>query len=686
MNQMLAGLVPGLPDDLAAQIRRGAEGVPLYAVETVRMLLDRGLVAQDGPHYVVTGDVADLEVPETLHALVAARLDGLETAERQLLQEAAVIGQSFTPATLTAVASCSAADVQRLLDGLVDKQVLAFVDDALSAERGQYAFLQALLRTVALGTLGRRERKARHLAVARHLEEEGGDISEVLASHYLEAVAADPDAADVPALRAAACQTLEAAGRRAISLALGPEARRHFEGAAELAEQLGLRGRLLREAGMAAHLSGELEESLALLTNAADLLREGGLPREAARAEGLAGNVLVEAGRIDDAALLLARAYVAVDDGSDDEAVADLAARRARVAFMRGDRDEVLGFADHALRIADGRRLWPILVDALITKGNALGEVGRPVEASALLTHAVQLADEQELAASAMRAYYNLAELMMGSARFAEGEALLERGLTLARRRGDRQGERMLLGQGVLILVASGRWDEAIARIWALNEQPDDIWAAQSLSLLPHVLVARGDRSGLSALVDQLAAKSGWSEMELTNQGGRALILRETGRAEEAVREACDALLPTLDTGLSHIPLQFGEAVETAFMAGDPAAVEALLDRIDQLQPAQLIPLLEAEAARARARLAAHRGELEAADRWFRRGLELLSDLETPFAMARVQLEYAELLLRAGYDANEAESLRDAAASVFERLGAEPWLARARALGAAVAA
>jgi hypothetical protein len=164
------------------------------------------------------------------------------------------------------------------------------------------------------------------------------------------------------------------------------------------------------------------------------------------------------------------------------------------------------------------------------------------------------------------------------------------------------------------------------------------------------------------------------------------VILRETGRCEEAVREACDALLAPMDSGLSHIPLQFGEAVETAFVAGDPAAVEALLDRIDQLQPAQLIPLLEAEAARARARLSAHRGDLEGADRSFRRGLELFGDLETPFATARIQLEHAELLLRAGYDANEGESLRDAAASVFERLGAEPWLARARALGAAVAA
>ncbi len=77
MAELLAGLVPGLPEELAAQIRRRSEGVPLYAVETVRMLLDRGCWRQEGARYVVTGDVTDLDVPETLQALVASRLDNL---------------------------------------------------------------------------------------------------------------------------------------------------------------------------------------------------------------------------------------------------------------------------------------------------------------------------------------------------------------------------------------------------------------------------------------------------------------------------------------------------------------------------------------------------------------------------------------------------------------------------------
>ena len=82
MRELLEGLVPGLPEELAdAGAARGPRAMPLYAVETVRMLLDRGLLTQEGSRYRVTGDVGELDVPETLHALAAARLDGL-TAER----------------------------------------------------------------------------------------------------------------------------------------------------------------------------------------------------------------------------------------------------------------------------------------------------------------------------------------------------------------------------------------------------------------------------------------------------------------------------------------------------------------------------------------------------------------------------------------------------------------------------
>jgi tetratricopeptide (TPR) repeat protein len=690
MAQLLSGLVPGLPEELAAQIRRRSEGVPLYAVETVRMLLDRGLVAQDGARYVVTGDVRDLEVPETLQALVASRLDNLEAAERALLQDAAVIGQSFTPATLAAVVRRPASEVESVLASLVSKQVLAFVDEPLSAERGQYVFLQGLLRTIALSTLSRRDLKARHLAVARHLQEtwgeEAGDTAEVLASHYLDAVEAEPDAPDAEAIRASACQTLAEAGRRALSLALGPEARRHFERAAELAAEPAERGLLLGEAAMAARMSGSLDDSLSLLSTAGEILQQAGLRREAARVDAEAARVVHELGRMEEAWERIVRAYDAVDDGSDDEAVAALGAMKSNIAFSLGHTEEALRQADAALRIADGLRLDSVLVMALITKANALAEVGRPTESTALLTYATKLAVEHDLGDVAGRAYYNLAENVMAEGRFAEGEGMLTQAIELARRRGDRPDERRLLAQRLIALTALGRWDQVINDAAGLVEHANDIWSAQSTVSLPVVLAARGEAANLEALEKALGGAEGWTAMQGAQTIVRAVIEREAGDSSQTLAQASDAVIQLLQGAVSEAPPLFAEVVESAFAAGEIGVVEELLVSVDALKPAQLLPLLDAEAARARARLAAHSGDLGVADQHFRRAIELFRELETPFYLARAQQEYAELLARVGRAPDDLEALRDEARAMFESLGAKPWLMRANVLHTAVAA
>src|SRR5690349_12791583 len=113
MNELLSGLVPGLPERLRDQILVRAEGVPLYAVETVRMLLDRGALVQEGSVYRPVGEVEALEVPETLHALIAARLDGLPPEERRLLQDGSVLGKSFTRAALAALTGLGEAELDQ---------------------------------------------------------------------------------------------------------------------------------------------------------------------------------------------------------------------------------------------------------------------------------------------------------------------------------------------------------------------------------------------------------------------------------------------------------------------------------------------------------------------------------------------------------------------------------------------
>src|SRR5262249_17542573 len=166
METLVDGFVPGLPADVRGQVLARSEGVPLYAVETVRMLLDRGLLEQAGAGYRPTGPIEALDVPETLQALVAARLDGLDPEERKLLQDASVLGKAFTRDGLAAVSGSTVGDLDRLLPGLARKEVLSLHADPRSPERGQYSFLQDLLRQVAYDSLPRGERKAMHLASA----------------------------------------------------------------------------------------------------------------------------------------------------------------------------------------------------------------------------------------------------------------------------------------------------------------------------------------------------------------------------------------------------------------------------------------------------------------------------------------------------------------------------------------
>ena len=124
----------------------------------------------------------------------------------------------------------------------------------------------------------------------------------------------------------------------------------------------------------------------------------------------------------------------------------------------------------------------------------------------------------------------------------------------------------------------------------------------------------------------------------------RAMIRREAGEPKAALADARDASLATIASSFSHTPLEFGEAVECALAADAPDVIAQLLERIDELQPVQLIPLLDAEATRARAHLAVARGDTTAAAQWFRRSIDLFRELSTPFYLARAQLQYAELL------------------------------------------
>ena len=125
MDPLVDALVPGMPAAARAKITGQAQGIPLFAVETVRSLIDRDIVQPVEGVYRLAGDIGELAVPDSLHALLAARLDALDPGVRRLVADAAVLGTTFPAEALIAVSGQDEAEVRAALAELVRREVLS---------------------------------------------------------------------------------------------------------------------------------------------------------------------------------------------------------------------------------------------------------------------------------------------------------------------------------------------------------------------------------------------------------------------------------------------------------------------------------------------------------------------------------------------------------------------------------
>jgi class 3 adenylate cyclase/tetratricopeptide (TPR) repeat protein len=690
MQELLEGLVPGLPDRLEEQILARAQGVPLYAVETVRMLLDRGLLVQDGPVYTPTGEIETLEVPETLHALIAARLDGLSAEERRLLQDGAVLGKTFTLSALAALGQGSNGEVEPLLAGLVRKEVLGVQSDPRSPERGQYGFLQDLVRHVAYETLSKRERKARHLAAAEHLEAafavQEEEIAEVLASHYLAAAEAAPDAEDAETIRIRAAEMLRRAGERAASLGAPDEGQRYYEQAADLARDPLLEAELLEHAGRLAIQANRSAEARERLERAIRLYADTGQERASALASAALADADVDEGRLAEAATRLGDAVDQLEQGEPSSELAAALAQLGRALALSGHVDEAVAPLERALTLAERLQLPDVFVEALTTKGVVLMLQSRLGEARIQLEAAIGRAHDEQLYASALRAENNLLVVLESSDRYAEEVDLADRSIALARRRGDRRWQANLQTGMVGPLFPLGRWDEAL--LIAEQEDPAAVSELSRGQLLSAALIdcERGDLKAAEARL--VEAESQRASDNPQTRAGHALVearvLRARGRQVEALAAAERGLATLSDLVITDTQIKWllVEAIDAALAIPDLDKAEELLTIPQSLDPGELTPFLQASTSRLLARLEAARGSHEGIEDRFRAATALFREFGIAFYQAVTQLEHGEWLIGQGRS-DEAEPLLAEAAEAFERLQATPWLERVEALSAA---
>jgi class 3 adenylate cyclase/tetratricopeptide (TPR) repeat protein len=684
MEELLDGFAPGLPADLRVRILERAEGVPLYAVETVRMLLDRGLLGREGDAYRLTGTIEALEVPETLHALVAARLDGLESEERRVVQDAAVLGKSFTRAGLTALSGLGESELEPILASLVRKEVLSVQADPRSPERGQYAFLQDLLKQIAYETLAKTDRKARHLAAAEYLQRATGQAEqeavEVIAAHYVDAHEAAPDAPDAPAIRRKAAEQLALAGDRAASLAASEEALAYFERAAGLAEEPLRQADLLERGGRAAQAGGRYPDALTLYERALELYRGEGDARRAAHVTGAIGITMGAAGDLAGGASRMEEAFAALADDEPGVELAELAEALARQRFFLAEYEAASTRVERALEIAEALVLPEVLVHALNTKHLLLTKESRHEEALALLEHSIELGRRHELGEPLERALYNLAYQFASRDRFVDEITVDREGLELARRRGDRVAEQRALGHLMYGHWDLGEWRETERLVTEMTV--DDIRTiGERTGGVMNLALARGDVAKARAAFDADSAQLDSDEP----QSRLGFLLFEAGllRAERRLPEALAAgrgalAIRELSTLHPFYKVAWIETCEIAFDLGDEEQVEELLGEVDRLPPSERTPRLVTQEARFRGRLLGLRGDRNGAEELLARAIEGFRALQTPYPLAMALVEQAEL------GVGDPAPLLAEAREILDRLGATPWLDRIDALDRAV--
>jgi class 3 adenylate cyclase/predicted ATPase len=507
MSELLNGLVPGLPEEALAAIVGRAEGVPLYAVETVRGLLADGRIQRNGDLYEPVGDLSNITVPDSLRSLIASRLDALEPADRTLLQDAAVLGQVFSADALGAITG-AADDLEPRLRALVRRELLEIEADPRSPERGQYRFVQSLIQEVAYGTLARRDRRSRHLAVARHYEGIGDDeLAGALASHYLAARDASDEGGEADAVSAQARLALTGAADRAAALGGYDQAVGFLEQALAITSEPEDRAHLLdraaRSAGAAAREDAQryAEEAVAAYADLGD-------PVGAAAATGRLGKVLIDAGEVQRATQVLEAAVPAAEAIGDEPVLAQTLATLSRAYMRVGAADSAVEAADRALAIAERLNLDAIVAEAFVNKGSALNILGRRREAVALQVSALDMAKALGDRNFEMRVRNNLASAISDDDPAGATRMLLE-GVELARQIGDRGMFSWLAGTAAVGLYQEGReWDSYAA----VTQEALDAATLRADRIRLRVLhglheTARGER--LDELRSELAALVG---------------------------------------------------------------------------------------------------------------------------------------------------------------------------------
>jgi tetratricopeptide (TPR) repeat protein len=442
-----------LPAEVQASLLARAGGNPLYAEQFARLLAESGVQE-------------DLRLPETVQGIISARVDALPAGEKQLLQDAAVLGKVFWLGAACAVGGHERGEGEERLHALERKEFVRRERRSSVGGEEEYAFRHVLVRDVAYGQIPRSARAERHEHAAAWIEALGRpeDHAEMLAHHYLEALdLRRAVGAEVPApLTARAASAARDAGERALSLGALPAAARLFEAALELSE----RGDEQRPELLLAYARSRVDDVAlddAVLLEATEGLLRAGKVESAAEAQARLGGIWLNRGEHDRGLECLERARELVAERGASPAKAFVLQELGRTLMMAEEFARAIELASESLRLADTLNLGAVRARNLNTLGVARVATGDP-GGTADLERAMEIAaaahSHEEISAAANLTWMYV---LLGDMRRA-GE-LHEQSRVLARRLGVWGFIRWVEAEHTFHCFWEGRWDDAVAAV-----------------------------------------------------------------------------------------------------------------------------------------------------------------------------------------------------------------------------
>jgi class 3 adenylate cyclase/tetratricopeptide (TPR) repeat protein len=501
-EQLIDALLPG--DGLSVDARRDllekTEGNPLFVEETIRMLVE------------TEGDYLPERIPDTLQALIAARIDGLPPAEKALLHRAAVIGRIFWHGALSHVAPDL--EVDDLLDDLLLRDfVLTEPRSTIIGERA-YRFKHMLIREVAYGGLAKAERAQLHARFAEWLRERAGDELLEIRAYHLDHAAQlheELDGAAPKELAQEAAAALEDAGKRALGREANKSARKLLLRAVELDPTLERRYAAARAAWRMSDLPAVSIEMARVLEGA----REAG----EATIEGKALTALAEVALLREADLPKATELIdaALETLPEEGRFAALSVR-GQIAWFVGDFETQQQVAEEALELAQRRGRKDLEAQALNDLWKVYRGQNRLDEAEELMKHALELAEESGSIVARAQALHSVGSFHLERSEPDQAVPLLEESRTLFAETGDA----WMLGRTLNTLA------------WAAQQQGDQAAEERLLREAIRLLKPLEDRGALCE-----------------SQRALAEVLIRKGKLDEAERVALEATMTVGDDDLS---------------------------------------------------------------------------------------------------------------------------------------